>query len=129
MEELNVQTGQLKIDLVYSWINTNVIVGLYYVNLYSGVITHLFTQPLEISLYRSLTGQNPSVGISSLPLSKKLLSDLHTEASLMAAFCLSGYIHLEDADLKNTTEPQAQSIENLGIGNGGGKMTPFESEQ
>ena len=43
---------------------------------------------------RSLTGQNPQVGISSLPIDQDLLNNLFTEAALVEQFGILGDVHL-----------------------------------
>lgn len=69
--------------------------------------------------YRSLTGQNPVVGISRLPLSPNLMDELFTEAALVESFGVSGNQRLDEA-----TVPLSSYGDD-----GGGKMSPEEAAQ
>ena len=63
------------------------------------IINTSFHKGIKRVPYNSLTGQNPRVGLSSLPIDSKLLDQLHTEADLLEALGCDPCTRLEDATL------------------------------
>ena len=57
--------------------------------------------------YRLLTGQNPRVGISNLPLGPALIQNLRTEAELCALLALPEGVPLEDAIIQSYSSVRA----------------------
>ena len=83
---------------------------------------------INIIPYRSLTGQNPQVSISSLPIDQDILHNLFTEAALLEQFGMQSDLCLCDAVLppsgsstKNNVS-DCNEVDDSPVLDGGGRL-------
>ena len=74
-----------------------------------------------------LTGQNPRIGISNLPLAPALINTLHTEAALCALLGLPDGIPLEDAIVQSYSAARVPRPV-LEVENNAGSVSPISLE-
>ena len=77
--------------------------------------------------YHMLTGQNPRIGISNLPLAPALIKTLHTEAALCALLGLPDGIPLEDAIVQSYSAARVPRPV-LEVENNAGSVSPISLE-